>query len=373
MKKIVRLTESDLEKIIRRVLEEQQENPNVNFVDVIGGILKIEGSSLFWAQDEKSPYTKIWDENAVFSFKVDKTQGRYEPTGYFGLQEKIFSPDGYTRTYTWSSMKSLGINPRGDKWQRQINDQSILCYTLTTNNEVSGTAVSIIEMTNRQVKEQTELSRFGAYNGKKLERSREGNLVWGQTYVRIGRNRNLVVVKLSGKSISGQPESIPTIPPKKIKLTLPLVDSFLFDTIEFVNDSEANQKIMDFVNDLKKYDEMYPQTFRNHVKQSKPVVYGYASIDADPNESITGKFQPCRGESTRGEYNKCLSQHRADKLAEILNSNLSDVEMNVFEGVGVGETDKFAKGMKWPQVTDNTKTAPNRRVETVIDEFTFVE
>ena len=45
--------------------------------------------------------------------------------------------------------------------------------------------------------------------------------------------------------------------------------------------------------------------------------------------------------------------------------------MNVFTGSGEGETDTFAKGMKWPQVTDRSKTAPNRRVETNIGEFVY--
>ena len=58
-------------------------------------------------------------------------------------------------------------------------------------------------------------------------------------------------------------------------------------------------------------------------------------------------------------------------MAKIINDGLSGTGIDIFKAIGVGETDKFAPGMKWPEVKDTKKTAPNRRVYTYIPPFTY--
>ena len=58
-------------------------------------------------------------------------------------------------------------------------------------------------------------------------------------------------------------------------------------------------------------------------------------------------------------------------MAKIINDGLSGTGMDIFKAIGMGETDKFAPGMKWPEVKDTKKTAPNRRVYTYIPSFTY--
>ena len=364
MKKIVRLTEADLENIVTKILSEQSQGDG-GLLPAPNGFFKVQGNSLFWTSD-KTNYTKIWEVGSKPTYRVSSADGSFEPTGYVGRQEPIFSSLEF-RDETFQLMKSDNSLPRNYKWDLQVNDDSFLFYGLNEQGEIYGSASSLIEVTARQLRNRDFLLGEGAVSSEtnKLRLSREGEVIWGETFVRLERNR-FILAALS----TGSPIRYVTLP-KRIKLSLPLEDQFKYDTVDFVDNAKTMEKINEFISKLKEYDEQYPEDFRNHVKGTKPVVYGYASIDGDPEENITGKFSPCKSEKTRGEYNKCLSQYRAQKVAEILNRELSDVEMNVFTGSGEGETDTFAKGMKWPQVTDRSKTAPNRRVETNIGEFVY--
>ena len=56
-----------------------------------------------------------------------------------------------------------------------------------------------------------------------------------------------------------------------------------------------------------------------------------------------------------------LSKKRAETIASLLKNSLPGIKLN-FIPKGIGETDQFAKGKKWPDVTDENQTAPNRRL-----------
>lgn len=57
---------------------------------------------------------------------------------------------------------------------------------------------------------------------------------------------------------------------------------------------------------------------------------------------------------------------RADKIAGILNEKLPDFPD--FVGKGMGETDKFAPGKKWP-TAGKEETLPNRRFEVKLPKY----
>lgn len=97
-------------------------------------------------------------------------------------------------------------------------------------------------------------------------------------------------------------------------------------------------------------------------------VVAYASIDEDPEQVVnyvvgTNAVEGCGGRQKRHDYNQCLSQKRADKIAAILNEKLPDFPD--FIGKGLGETDKFAPGKKWPK-SSREETLPNRRFDVVL-------
>lgn len=146
----------------------------------------------------------------------------------------------------------------------------------------------------------------------------------------------------------------------RITLSFALVDAFKFDETNFVDEPKAMEQIDTFVNKVKDGIQSYGQSLSQHIMSADPSIVGYASIDADPNEKITGKFGPCKSKTTRGEYNKCLSEYRAKKISEIINQKLEGTGVSL-KFFGAGETTKFGPGWTKEKPTTTSQTAPNRR------------
>ena len=368
-KTVIRLTEADIEKIVRNVLKEQQESQILPCPS--GGVFKVEGSSLFWANSENDKFYKIWEIGAKPSFKLNKN-GQVTPTGFVALQDKIFGFDNM------SALRGAGILPMNYKWSNSVTDGTIFFYSLDEDGNIHGDATTVIRVGRNTVRNLDSLSSVMGSDGDLPKEDESGNIIFGDTYYKVNRKVNLITVRSLGPKLrySTPAKTTTTRKPKPAieRLEMALTDMFVFDTTDFVDDAKATAQINNFIGLLKKYAKEFnteQNNFKGHIIKSAPKVYGYASRDNDPEEKITGKFSPCKGQPTRGDYNKCLSQYRADKVTEIINDGLSGTGMDIFKGVGMGETDKFAPGMKWPEVEDTKKTAPNRRVYTYIPEFTY--
>ena len=55
-----------------------------------------------------------------------------------------------------------------------------------------------------------------------------------------------------------------------------------------------------------------------------------------------------------------LSKRRAETIVTTLKENLKGFKLN-YTPIGIGETDKYAPGKKWPEFKQEA-TAPNRRL-----------
>lgn len=159
---------------------------------------------------------------------------------------------------------------------------------------------------------------------------------------------------------TGKPSTGTTATDTIIKLNFMLVDAFKFDETNFVDESKAMEQIDAFVNKVKGGVQKYGQELSQHIMNVEPSIVGYASVDADPNEKITGKFGPCKSKPNRGEYNKCLSEYRAKKISEIINQKLEGTGVSL-KFFGAGETTKFGPGWTKEKPTTTQETAPNRR------------
>lgn len=137
-------------------------------------------------------------------------------------------------------------------------------------------------------------------------------------------------------------------------------DVFNFDSVDFKDESTAQQQYATFIQEMKGYIQKYGEPFIKHIQSQNPTIYGYSSIDGDPTQAITGGYQPCAGNKTRKEYDKCLSSERAKKIADILNSSLKELG-GAFKSVGIGETTKWGPGWTKENPTIPQQTAPNRR------------
>jgi outer membrane protein OmpA-like peptidoglycan-associated protein len=124
--------------------------------------------------------------------------------------------------------------------------------------------------------------------------------------------------------------------PQTETIELNIESPFVFD--KTILTPEAQQQFNQFVEKVKK----------NYQEVSGNVdVITSASIDADPVQ--------------KQQYNMDLSTRRANAIIELLKSSLGKTSLT-FTPKPIGQTDQFAPGMKWPEIKDNSKTAPNRRL-----------
>jgi len=154
-----------------------------------------------------------------------------------------------------------------------------------------------------------------------------------------------------------------------IEIPFSFTEPFVFDTIDFT--SEVQSEFSEKVNLLKSYLEQV-EGYSDFLKGKTIPVRAYASRDNDPSEKVQGRFTPCKGfgDGTRGQYNQCLSQKRAEKIVELLSSELPDLKFNP---QGMGETDSFGPGWSTNNSPTTTQTQPNRRFDVVIPKFTRVD
>ncbi len=132
----------------------------------------------------------------------------------------------------------------------------------------------------------------------------------------------------------------PTPPPEILKKETPIElnisNPFNFDDVTLT--PEGQSEFDKFVENLKKYLKYYSGDVE---------VITSSSIDADPK--------------TKESYNLKLSQRRAESIINELKNKLGQTTLN-FVAKPIGQTEQFAPGLKWPEVKDQNKTAPNRRL-----------
>jgi outer membrane protein OmpA-like peptidoglycan-associated protein len=126
--------------------------------------------------------------------------------------------------------------------------------------------------------------------------------------------------------------------------TFDIVSPFEFDKTELTDEAEV--KFKEFVENIKK--------FYNGVTGDVTVTTS-ASIDSDPIK--------------KEKYNMDLSKKRAQVIIDRLRNESGNKTLNFIPNP-IGQTDKFKPGAKWPEVKDNSQTAPNRRLIIKLPEIT---
>lgn len=131
--------------------------------------------------------------------------------------------------------------------------------------------------------------------------------------------------------------------------------------------------------------------YYNFLKSKPIIVRAYSSIDASSNFPDGGTYEGCSqygvGKGPRKEYNKCLSQARAQIVVDYLKSKGGILSELKYEPIGMGETNKFSK-IVWSEANETfpknakksldkknpngkEKTAPDRRFIVAIPEFNY--
>ena len=365
-KRVIRLTEADIENIVKKVIKEQSSNYTVNCPS--GGILKVKGNSLYWANDEESKEYKIWEVGTKPTYKIEGNS--IVSTGLLNIQYQIFNENPNSRRSTMRGMQGYGILPVQRSWETALLDNNIYFYSLDENGAIHGDCSTVIKVDKKTLNDKGRLSTLLALgsNGDLPKMSKDRTITFGDTYVKVKRNVNLLAVRSLGPALRVATPDVPQV----IKLALNLQDVFKVDSIEFEK-PEAEAKINEFAQQIQNGIDKYGDLFRRQMnaKLYRNPILGYASIDGDPEGDVPqgSGYESCSGQK-RKDYNKCLSEARAKKVADILNKKFSDDNMINFKYKGMGETDQLSdpKGKKWPKYKPN-ETGENRKIILDLGEF----
>lgn len=205
--------------------------------------------------------------------------------------------------------------------------------------------------------------------------------VWSQA----GPKANQIYVKPEPPTTKTPAPDIPI----SIDIPFSINDPFKFDDdVLYPNAENKLNEFIDNINNLKDSGD-YPtevvDAYYKFLKSKTIPVKGYASIDALSNYKITGsELTSCGGKKQlRKEYNKCLSNVRAEAIIEKLKASGGILSELNYVAQGMGETNQFSK-KKWnnnvPNPTKDKKspfsiedTKKDRKFIVVLPTFRYKE
>lgn len=379
-KKVIRLTESDIEKLVQKVLSEQNERVLVNRLN------------------EKIQSVMIEKQNEIFSdVKVEVDQNGDDLVLKFSSENEIpfnitLKPQGRRGTYSVEGTLDRDIPsiPLSNFYDEIFEDEDLSRYY--EDNEYIKSQMDELKVPVRMYSDPRAVFKIFILDNNRRLRSSDDYVRGAQTNLafffsnagaKFGVNRDMIldtevgglVVELGEVNIlppqsSGGGTVTPEFASENIKLDL--VDVFKFDTIDIKDLSGYQQVLGKFKVDLNAGLTKL-SGFKEFLESQNLVVKGFASRDNDPTEQVQGNFSECRGygDGTRGQYNLCLSEKRAEKVAEDLQEIFNTLGINVtIKSKGHGETSKFGPAWSKENPTKPEDTQPNRRVTFNIPKYT---
>ena len=327
-KKIIKLTESDLYRIVKRVINEQEEASEDNSyytIAVRNGQLAfrvIDGRLWLLKFDKNGLGIPVQNLNGVLSdFKVDYKSGQIigdEFKNNSALTNKHWLeigryPDALPRQ-TEYTYKFLALVPKGTRSKIQVGTPIV--YSAEIINTPS----------------KNHYEKSPGYS-----ESKNGEV--GQyVYYKSGGEGHILTFSSGGYVMgyeSGKPKEDPTPDPTPFELNIE--SPFKFNKTDLSDDAKL---------EFNKFIESVKENYEN--VQGDVEVICSSSIDGPPDQK-------------RIDYDMNLSKRRAEAIVSILKTSLPGTKLN-FIPKGIGQTEQFAKGKKYPEVQDENQTAPNRRL-----------
>ena len=327
-KKIIKLTESDLYRIVKRVINEQEEASEDNSyytIAVRNGQLAfrvIDGRLWLLKFDKNGLGIPVQNLNGVLSdFKVDYKSGQIigdEFKNNSALTNKHWLeigryPDALPRQ-TEYTYKFLALVPKGTRSKIQVGTPIV--YSAEIINTPS----------------KNHYEKSPGYS-----ESKNGEV--GQyVYYKSGGEGHILTFSSGGYVMgyeSGKPKEDPTPDPTPFELNIE--SPFKFNKTDLSDDAKL---------EFNKFIESVKENYAN--VQGDVEVICSSSIDGPPDQK-------------RIDYDMNLSKRRAEAIVSILKTSLPGTKLN-FIPKGIGQTEQFAKGKKYPEVQDENQTAPNRRL-----------
>jgi outer membrane protein OmpA-like peptidoglycan-associated protein len=323
MKTII-LTESQVKNVIKRVLNEQPAQQEYDVSWQLCGAEIIKKSDGYYGENAKGEFLKL-PLASQLSGTIDG--------GSLAFDDEIFN----------------GLEIGFDMKRLVCRNNMPMQYAGATTNGEGGGWFLFIDDLSKQFDEPTPVYSLFTWNGSlrmsaglpnmlKVLREKDGVEIKYQ----VSRTKNFILElspALRGrKNKPSTPDDTPTPvkQPEYEQIKLDIQSPFEFDKTTLTPEAEVEFK--KFVDKVKS----------NYQGVSGDVeVISSASIDADENK--------------KRDYNQRLSDNRATTIANRLKTETGITTLN-FIPKGIGQTDQFAKGMKYPEVRDTNQTAPNRRL-----------
>lgn len=328
-KKIIKLTESELYNIVKRVLQEQNESEDNSYytIGATGINLKvIDGQLYLVSVNEEGKIKPIQPLNGVlYDFKYNVKTDEV-------IDEDYIDNINLT-TENFEAIKKSDAAPIQTK-NLDFVFLAIVPNDASSKNAKVGTPMvygaSIYEFPGDYFKgdRRYQESKDGIISAKMYYRTR------GKAYL-----INFYPGKYNTTYIPNQLNVIPDDKPIELNIESP----FKFDSIQLTDD--AKKEFVDFIQSIK--------TNYSNITGDVEVISS-SSIDGDPEGKVASGQK-------RKDYNLDLSKKRAQSIVSILKNNLPQTKLNFIPN-GIGETDQFAPGKKWPEITNQNDTSPNRRL-----------
>jgi hypothetical protein len=324
-----------------------------------------DGNKIYYFDGENN--IEIWNKDAVVSYAFNASDKKLEI-----LNPLMIAQENLQQLFKYFLVKSFG--PLEYKWESQ-KLPTYYMIMFGDSDKMFLNAVAPILVTKQKAKEEG-LQKAGNNNGYYYANYKE-------SYVSL-KGENALIAEIGfGKQISGnKPTPTPDIPAPR-KYTFMLQDPFEFDSdvltekgIKELNSQLDNLRV--FLSEAFKIGKLSDVI-------NKPItLLGYASSDANPSDKDGGNLPACskngKGIGPRGEYDKCLSQQRANRIKEKIDGFLNTIEIvrggkpelikNIFPSAvanwvkaqGMGQ-DSSKSGINWETPHEPNQTAADRRVE----------
>ena len=326
-KKIIKLTESELYNLVKRVLQEQEEDNSYYTIGDTGINLKIINGKLYQVSlDENNNIKQFIPLNGVLSdFKYN-----------IKTQQVVGEDYEYNVNLTDENFQEI-INNGAAPIQYKNLDFAFLA--IVPNDAASKNApvgVPIVYGGSIQ-----ELPGDYFKKDRRYEESKDG-IISTNMYYRTGGKAYRIQFypgKYNTSYISNEYNDEQINVPIELNIESP----FKFDSIQLTD--EAQKEFNEFIQSIKS----------NYSNVTGDVeVISSASIDGDPEGKVASGQK-------RKDYDMDLSKKRAQSVVSILKNSLPEIKLNFIPN-GIGQTDQFAPGKKFPDVKDVNQTAPNRRL-----------
>ena len=336
-KKIIKLTESELYNIVKRVLQEQEkEEEDDSFYRIDTEAFKVVNGQLYQANVDYDN----GDVKLVANFNGNINDFKVIPDLRTGEGEVVgdeFKRNVALATENWQDLI------RSNKSSTQYKGIPFPVYMLIPKPNNNYDKLKLKGNEDRIGTPTVFAISIGQYDkslASQYKKSTDGTISF-DTYIKSGGY--IYLLKTSPSDYITEHLRFKEDEPIVDTVELNIESPFKFNEVNLTD--EAQKEFDNFIQSVKS----------NYADAAGDVeVTCSSSIDGDPEGKVaSGK--------TRKVYDMELSEKRAQTIVSTLKNDLPEIKLNFIPN-GIGQTDQFAPGKKWPEVTNQNETAPNRRL-----------